>query len=60
MNCEGVEGCEVNWKEGKVTVTVAKSSANTAEMIKAVEEAGFSAESTWEIQYGEEPKLEYD
>ncbi len=30
MNCEGVEGCEVNWKEGKATVKVAKGSANTA------------------------------
>ena len=55
MNCEGVEGCEVNWKEGKAMVKVAKGSANTAEMIKAVEEAGFSAESTGEIQYGAEP-----
>ena len=55
MNCEGVEGCEVNWKEGKATVKVAKGSANTAEMIKAVEEAGFSAESTGKIQYGAEP-----
>ncbi len=27
MNCEGVEGCEVNWKEGKATVKVAKGSA---------------------------------
>ncbi len=55
MNCEGVEGCEVNWKVGKATVKVVKGSANTAEMIKAVEEAGFSAESTGEIQYGAEP-----
>ncbi len=56
-NCEGVEGCKVNWKEGKATVKVAKGSANTAEMIKAIEEAGFSAESTGEIQYGAEPKV---
>lgn len=56
MNCEGVEGCEVNWKEGKATVKVAKDSVNTAEMIKAVEETGFSAESTEEIQYGAEPE----
>ncbi len=57
-NCEGVEGCKVNWKEGKATVKVAKGSANIAEMIKAVEEAGFTAESTGEIEYGAEPKLE--
>jgi copper chaperone CopZ len=55
MNCEGVEGCEVNWKEGKATVKVVKGSANTAEMIKAVEETGFTAESTGEIQYGADP-----
>ena len=58
MNCEGVEGCEVNWKEGKATVKVAKGLANTAEMIKAVGETGFSAESEEEIQYGAEPKVE--
>ncbi len=57
MNCEGVEGCEVNWKEGKATVKVVKGSANTAEMIKAVEETGFSAESEEEIQYGAEPEV---
>lgn len=32
----------------------------STEMIKAVEETGFTAESEEEIQYGEEPKLEYD
>ncbi len=57
MNCEGVKGCEVNWKEGKATVRVAKGLANTAEMIKAVEETGFSAESEEEIQYGAEPEV---
>ncbi len=57
MNCEGVEGCEVNWKEGKATVRIAKGLANTAEMIKAVEETGFSAESEEEIQYGAEPEV---
>ncbi len=58
MNCEGVEGCEANWKEGKAMIKVAKGSANIAEMIKAVEETGFSAESTGEIQYGAKPELE--
>ena len=57
MSCEGVESCEVNWKEGKATVTDAKGSANPAEMIKAVEGTGFSAESSGEIQYGAEPKI---
>ena len=54
MNCEGVKGCEVNWKEGKAMVKVSKGSVNRAEMIKAVEETGLSAESTEEIQYGAE------
>ena len=57
MSCEGVESCEVNWKEGKATVKVAKGSANSAEMIKAVEKTGFSAESTGVIQYGAEPNI---
>ncbi len=56
MNCEGVKDCEVNWKESKAMVKVLAGSVNTAEMIKAVEETGFSAESTEEIQYGAEPK----
>ena len=57
MNCESVKGCEVNWKNGRAMVKVAKGSANTAEMIKAVEETGFSAESKEEIQYGADPKV---
>ncbi len=56
MNCEGVKDCEVNWKEGKAMVKVSKGSVNTAEMIKAVEGTGFSAESLGEIQYGAEPE----
>jgi copper chaperone len=58
MNCEGVTDCEVNWKESKAMVMVLAGSANTAEMIKAIEETGFSAESTEEIQYGAEPNTE--
>jgi len=50
MNCEGVKSCEVNWKEGKAMVMVSKGSVNTAEMIKAVGETGFSAESTEETE----------
>ena len=59
MNCEGVKGCEVNWKEGKAMVKVSKGSVNRAEMIKAVEETGFSAESTEEIQYGAEHETKW-
>ncbi len=57
MNCESVKACEVNWKNGRAMVKVAKGSANTAEMIKAVEETGFTTESEEEIQYGAEPKV---
>ncbi len=56
MNCEGVTDCEVNWKESKAMVKVSIDSLNTPELIKAIEETGFSAESTEEIQYGAEPK----
>ncbi len=55
MNCEGVTDCEVNWKESKAMVMVLTGSANTAEMIKAIEETGFSAESTEAIHYGAKP-----
>ncbi|MCP5004171.1 MAG: heavy-metal-associated domain-containing protein [Planctomycetes bacterium] len=58
MNCEGVTDCEVNWKESKAMVMVSTGSVNTAEMIKVIEETGFSAESTEAIQYGAEPKIE--
>ncbi len=58
MNCEGVTDCEVNWEESKAMVMVLAGSANTAEMIKAVEETGFSAESTDAIQYGAKPNTE--
>ena len=59
MSCEGVEDCEVNWQEGKATVKVVKGSANTAEMINAVEKTGFTASAKLEenIQYGAEPEI---
>ncbi len=56
MNCLGVQDCEVSHINGDATVKVAKGSANTAEMINAVEKTGFSAELKEEIQYGAEPK----
>ncbi len=59
MNCENVEGCELNWEEGKATINVAKGSANTAEMINTVKKAGFtaSAELEEDIQYGAESEI---
>ena len=57
MNCEGVKSCEVNWKDGKAMIKVSKGSVNTAEMIKSVEETGFSAESAEEIQYGAKSEI---
>ncbi len=56
MNCLDVQDCEVSYINGDATVKVAKGSANTAEMINAVEKTGFSAELKEDIQYGAEPK----
>ncbi len=57
MNCEGVKSCEVNWKDGKAMIRVSKGSKNTAEMIKSVEDTGFSVESAEEIQYGAKSEI---
>jgi copper chaperone len=43
LNCKGVKDAEVSHKEGKAVVKVEEGKAETDELIKAVEKAGFSA-----------------
>ena len=43
LECDGVKDAEVNHKDGKAVVQTEGSKVNTDELIKAVEEAGFTA-----------------
>ncbi|MFQ5963797.1 MAG: heavy-metal-associated domain-containing protein [Candidatus Scalinduaceae bacterium] len=43
MNCKGVKDAEVSHEKGKAVIKVEEGKANTEELIKAVEKAGFTA-----------------
>ncbi len=57
-NCLGVHDCEAGYINGNTTTKIAKGSVTKAEMINAVEKAGFSAELKENIQFGTEHKIE--